>query len=53
MSETFWRLLTWACVAWYSTLTLYVAVKGLADIKKMLSRLRRPEAEGPGNDPGA
>lgn len=43
MSETFWWLLTWACVVWYSTLTLYVAVKGLADIKNMLSHLKRPE----------
>ena len=43
MIETFWWLLTWACVVWYSTLTLYVAVKGLADIKKMLAHLKRPE----------
>ena len=43
MSETFWWLLTWACVVWYSTLTLYVAVRGLADIKKMLAQLQRPK----------
>jgi hypothetical protein len=43
MSETFWWLLTWTCVVWYSTLTLYVAVRGLADIKKMLAQLQRPE----------
>jgi hypothetical protein len=43
VSELFWWLLIWACVLWYSTLTLYVAVKGIADIKQMLSRLKRPE----------
>lgn len=28
-----------ACVAWYSTVTIYVAVKGAADIRSMLARL--------------
>ncbi|MFI5183697.1 MAG: hypothetical protein ACHQNV_04805 [Vicinamibacteria bacterium] len=35
-----WWLLSWACVVWYSTLTVYVAVKGFADIRRMLKRLR-------------
>ena len=35
----FWWLLTMACVVWYSTITVYVAVKGLKDIKAMLRRL--------------
>ena len=35
----FWWLLTWACVVWYSTITVYVAVKGVTDIKSMLARL--------------
>ena len=35
----FWRLLTMACVVWYSTITVYVAIKGVADIKNMLARL--------------
>jgi hypothetical protein len=38
-----WWLLAWACVVWYSTLTVYVAVKGLFDIKRMLASLRRPD----------
>ena len=37
----FWWLLTWACVVWYSTLTLYVAVKGVHDIGSMLRELGR------------
>jgi hypothetical protein len=41
VSRFFWWVLVWACVLWYSTLTLYVAVKGLDDIKKMLGQLNR------------
>jgi hypothetical protein len=35
-----------ACVVWYSTITVYVAIKGAGDIKNMLDRLdkdRKPE----------
>ena len=35
----FWWLLTMACVVWYSTITVYVSVKGVADIRDMLGRL--------------
>jgi hypothetical protein len=35
----FWWLLTMACVVWYSTITIYVSVKGVADIRDMLRRL--------------
>jgi len=28
-----------ACVIWYSTITIYVAIKGAGDIKNMLARL--------------
>jgi hypothetical protein len=35
----FWGGLTIACVVWYSTITIYVAVKGAIDIKQMLARL--------------
>ena len=31
--------MTAACVFWYSTITIYVAIKGGADIKHMLKRL--------------
>jgi hypothetical protein len=46
----FWWLMTAACVVWYSTITIYVAIKGGADIKHMLARLDatrdREEEEG-------
>ena len=35
----FWWLLTAACMVWYSTITVYVAIRGAADIKQMLRRL--------------
>ena len=35
----FWWLMTAACVVWYSTIAIYVAIKGGADIKHMLARL--------------
>lgn len=36
----FWWLLTVAVVVWYSTVTIYVAVRGASDIKHMLARLQ-------------
>ena len=42
MARGFWMLLAWACVLWYSTLTVYVAFKGVFDIKKMLAKLKGP-----------
>ena len=35
----FWGATTIACLAWYSTITIYVAIKGAADIRNMLRRL--------------
>ena len=36
----FWFALTCACLLWYSTITVYVAIKGVLDIQGMLKRLR-------------
>jgi hypothetical protein len=35
----FWLLATSVCVVWYSTITIYVAIRGALDIKNMLQRL--------------
>jgi hypothetical protein len=40
----FWWFMTMACVVWYSTITVYVAFKGGADIKNMLARLDATKA---------
>jgi hypothetical protein len=42
----FWGLLTFACLAWYSTITIYVAIKGAGDIRQMLRRLARSKNGG-------
>ncbi|MCE5197966.1 MAG: hypothetical protein ABFD54_06800 [Armatimonadota bacterium] len=38
-ADMFWLLLTAACLIWYSTVAVYVAIKGAFDIKSMLARL--------------
>ena len=40
-----WWTLTMACMVWYSTITVYVAVRGVIDIKGMLERLSRLDNE--------
>jgi len=40
MGEVFWLILTVACVVWYSTITFYVAIKGVGDIKNILKSLK-------------
>ncbi len=60
-AETFWWGMTMFCVAWYSTITIYVSVRSVIDIRSMLNNLARrenaPDAEGPeasmGREPGA
>ena len=39
----FWWLTTLAVLGWYSTVTIYVAVKGTLDIRQMLRRLKEGE----------
>jgi hypothetical protein len=35
----FWGMMTLACLIWYSTITIYVAIKGIGDIRNMLRKL--------------
>ena len=51
--EYFWWLLTMACVVWYFTVTIYVAVKGSIDIKEMLTRLSDTSNDRPDSPGGA
>ncbi len=41
----FWGAITVICLAWYSTITIYVAVRGAADLRSMLRRLSDKEDE--------
>ena len=46
-APTFWLCLTIAALVWYSAVTVYVSIKGVADIKGMLRRLKhRAEVAG-------
>ena len=36
----FWLLLSAACVVWYGTITVYVAVRGCREIPQMFARLK-------------
>ena len=40
VSHPIWSLVIIACIAWYSTITLYVAFKGFRDIRSMLRDLK-------------
>jgi len=39
-----WFAVLVACLVWYSTVTVYVAVRGALDIRHMLQRLGRANA---------
>jgi len=39
MAVSFWWWLTAICLVWYSTVTVYVTIRGGFDIKRMLARL--------------
>lgn len=41
--HSLWFWLVWACVIWYSTVTVYVAVKGTLDIRQMLHNLKQDQ----------
>jgi hypothetical protein len=43
-AQTFWWIMTLACIVWFSTITVYVAIRGGIDIKHMLRRLK-PDGE--------
>jgi hypothetical protein len=41
VSVIFWKVLTAACLLWYVSITVYVAVRGFGDIKRMLREIGR------------
>lgn len=47
--HSFWFLIITACVVWYSTVTLFVTIKGSADIRGMLRDLRDRDAAAKAN----
>lgn len=45
MKHPIWFLLMLACLVWYSTITVYVAIRGALDIRSMLRRLETDSNE--------
>jgi hypothetical protein len=45
MGPLFWKLLTAACLVWYSTITVYVAIRGFKDIRSMLRSLKQRKGQ--------
>ena len=43
----FWWLVMLAVLIWYSTVTIYVSIRGSLDIKQMLRRLKDGHREDP------
>ena len=43
MARYFWLMMTIAVLVWYSTITIYVAIRGSLDVKQMLKRLRQKQ----------
>ena len=39
-----WFVVVVACLVWYATVTVYVAIRGAQDIKHMFARLGRTDA---------
>jgi hypothetical protein len=50
--ERFWWLLMIAVVVWYSTVTIYIAVRGTLDVQHMLRALGEKQSgeSGPPNE---
>ncbi len=53
LSRVFWAVMTAAVVIWYSTITIYVGIKGIKDIKEMLARLKPGQGAGEGSGDSA
>ena len=41
----FWGVMTLACLVWYCTITIYVSIKGVRDIRKMFRDLASRNAQ--------
>jgi hypothetical protein len=43
IAQWFWFILTIAVLVWYSTITIYVSIRGSFDVKNMLRELGKKE----------
>ena len=49
-NHAFWGILTLAVLVWYSTITIYVAIRGAFDIRHMLRKLKDDHEPTGGDD---
>ena len=49
-NHPFWGTLTLAVLVWYSTITIYVAIRGAFDIRHMLRKLKDNHEQSEGDD---
>jgi hypothetical protein len=52
-NHPFWGLLTLAVLLWYSTITVYVGIRGAFDIQQMLRKLKKNQQGSDADDRGA
>ncbi len=52
-NHPFWGILTLAVLVWYSTITVYVAIRGAVDIRQMLRRLQENNSKAETVEPRA
>ena len=45
MAVNFWYIVMIAVLVWYSTITIYVAIRGSFDVKHMLANLKKDHAD--------
>jgi hypothetical protein len=51
-NHPFWGLLTLAVLVWYSTITVYVGIRGAFDIQHMLRKLKDNQEQTGSENPG-
>ena len=51
-NHPFWGVLTLAVLVWYSTITVYVSIRGASDIKHMLRKLKTDHESAGAAEPG-
>lgn len=49
-NHPFWAFLTLSVLAWYCSITVYVAIRGTWDIKHMLRNLAEQHGDGQARD---
>jgi len=52
MTHWFWLGVSVACILWYASVTVYVAIRGAGDIRQMITQLEILRRAGGDDSPG-